>query len=304
MRNFTKTGYRSAMFDTFMKMIPIDKQMAILEVDEYSWATKTGIAKNFIFNQKFPQNRASCHWLPCLPHVVGSFDDSQTQRCFGARVGQLRQYNLCTNYWLQPNRVSRCHWKERRVDGFHHRLTAHHDCRSNVRIHSPRRVQRKSWPDVQLQCECQRRTCDYWTQDRHSSQKRQRAANHPHHWHPLRSELHGWWLGRLPKSNLLPSLRWNCDQSSSCCWPMGRLPRKSMDTNNFVKNIKPTGYLGLRQPLGSYRKHSPPNQKRSPENRHGLSHRRHGRPRNLGNHLRWQPRHHEPHLWHDERSFR
>lgn len=36
MRNFTKTGYRSAMFDTFMKMIPIDKQMAILEVDEYS----------------------------------------------------------------------------------------------------------------------------------------------------------------------------------------------------------------------------------------------------------------------------
>lgn len=36
MKNFTMTGYRSPMFDTFLRMIPIDKQMAILEIEDYS----------------------------------------------------------------------------------------------------------------------------------------------------------------------------------------------------------------------------------------------------------------------------
>lgn len=35
-RNYTKTGYRSPMFDAWLKMTPIDKQMAILEVNDYS----------------------------------------------------------------------------------------------------------------------------------------------------------------------------------------------------------------------------------------------------------------------------
>lgn len=35
-RNYTKTGYRSPMFDSWLQMTPIDKQMAILEVYDYS----------------------------------------------------------------------------------------------------------------------------------------------------------------------------------------------------------------------------------------------------------------------------
>lgn len=64
MKNFTMTGYRSPMFETFLKMIPIDKQMAILEIEDYSWVHENELMIKLYFKIKI--------WTTTAPYKLSS----------------------------------------------------------------------------------------------------------------------------------------------------------------------------------------------------------------------------------------